>query len=171
MSKPAYTQKQKGLRVCCSIFSLLLFGGGLYTIINPWYSMTTLNCQRLENNQGKCVLLKGLSATLIKEIPLNSLLKAQSTQDFFSTGKGGNFRYWVILETTTGKIDLPSYENSGDVANLTNKLNTFINNPSQKSLQVTQSDRISGFLWGSGCLFGAFLFGLIAIIPPDLNSQ
>lgn len=153
------------------IFSIIFLMQGGFNIVYPWYTMIKLNCKRADNNQGKCVVLEGFRAVHIREIPLHTLLKARKIQEFIPSRRGGDYRYGVSLETTEGNIDLPKYAYSEDATNLANKLNAFINDRNQKSLQFTQSDRLSGCMWGVGSFFIALCCAISAKNPSDSDRK
>lgn len=136
-------------------FVLPFVVAGLYFIVIPWLTMFTFTCYRVEANQGKCFVRQTFLAIAIKEIPLESLVRAEEKGSF--NGRIGS--YWVILQTSTGKITLPSAHSSKAVANAVTQINSFLTDRDRKSLSVTQSDRAYSF--GSGIIFllaGALVF-------------
>ncbi|BAZ30568.1 hypothetical protein NIES4074_30290 [Cylindrospermum sp. NIES-4074] len=122
----------------------------VYFVTAPWFTMFTLTCERLEINQGICTVRQSILAITVKEFPLQTLQQAESK----STSSARSSSSWVVLQTSTGSIELPkNIHGSRSATNLAIEVNTFINHPEQKTLRVSQNESASGFVWGMFFLF------------------
>lgn len=154
-----------------SPFFLALFGTPFFIIgivVIFMGGKTTLNCQKIDNNQNICQLTKAsLYQTKVETLP-GSIIRARVDVNEDSDGD----TYRVILITSNQEIPLTNMYSSGSKNKRVNKnkINNFLQNSSQKSLTVTQDDRF--FLYPFGSIF--FLVGggviLGALICGDLEK-
>lgn len=150
-----------------SPFFLTLFGTPFFIIgiiVILLGEKTTLNCQKIDNNQNSCQLTKvSLYKTKIETVP-GSIIRAKVDVNEDSDGD----TYRVILITSKQEIPLTSMYSSGSKNKRVNKnkINNFLQNSNQISLTVTQDDRFFlypfgsiFFLTGGGVILGALIFG------------
>ncbi|MBD2576249.1 tetratricopeptide repeat protein [Oscillatoria sp. FACHB-1406] len=133
-------------------------GGGLILPIFN-FSIATLTCDRQSLTPARCQLVeRGFHSPKITEIPLDSLQQASVRSTY--AGRGQSYR--LSLLTQTGEIDFPRTSFRGQKYAIADLINTFIRNPKQTSLEVSQDERLLGLFWGLfiWILGILFLFGI-----------
>lgn len=124
--------------------AILFIMAGMGFIILPWLMMFSFMCYRVTANQGKCVVRQTFLGIPTQEISLSNLLHAEQKSSF----GGRSSSYWVVLQTSNGKINLPKSSISKPVSDAVIQINSFLADPNQKYFTVTQSERLYGFYLG-----------------------
>jgi hypothetical protein len=149
------------------IFGLVLTLFGVLFMLGMG-QVKTLTCNRLEPSQIECLMQARLLGIIsLKRTPVEGLqgakieMETRYSQDSDGRSRNETF-YTVYLLTKAGQIEFDASGNNtvGSREQTAQQINDFINNPSDKSLQV-QSDRGHFFLLLAPLLF--LTLGLLAL--------
>jgi hypothetical protein len=124
-----------------------------------------LECQRTPGQQVTCQRnITGLLGTAKDQIPGD----IQTATVVKNSGIG------VVLETTTGKSELAPYRTlvTSRHNRTVDRLNSFLQNPQQATVQVEQDDRLINLLWSGNFLLGGLGAALLALaIPMQMSCR
>ncbi|AFY61653.1 hypothetical protein [Synechococcus sp. PCC 6312] len=131
-----------------------------------------LKCQRFTGQDGYCRIT---SQTLLRRTSQRiSLDQIQQALVRTRRGSRGRIRYQVVIQTTTGSIDFGTdIVNPADSQYLVQRLNYFLQTPTQNKFEEIQDHQVVGILFFFGLLglgIGLLIWrGKILIL--DLNKQ
>lgn len=145
-------------------FKIEIFAGMIFVLLGLFGLLflgekVTLDCYRSQNI---CQLATfHFSGTETKPIPLKDLQGAKIQQTVNQKKKRITYIYRVMLSTAKGYIPLTESFTSGKEQpyKIARKINQFINNPQQKTLNIQLDHLWVGYIFGG--LFG--IFGLVVL--------
>jgi len=158
------------------LFGSLFLIVGLFQTLS-FARLTTLKCQRVQLTQERLQLIQG-SCQLVEssllgsdqtEIPLNQLQGAKVDEN--EDSDENTYRV-VLLTTSTGEVPFTSIWSSGTEEKQENadRINAFIHNPRETSLNIQQDERwphylVGGIflLVGGGLLLHLLLYGKLIV--------
>ncbi|NEP57883.1 MAG: hypothetical protein F6K31_12805 [Symploca sp. SIO2G7] len=147
------------------LLGLLLMGAGTMIVL-LFVDLTTLECKRVEppTNQGECQLSsQGVLDSDVTIIPIKSLQGAKLK-------RSGRRRttYRIELLTAEGTVPLTNIYSSGGASKQqqVQQIRSFIENPTQASLNLRQDNRWMGYLFGVTFGVVGVLFVFSSLITP-----
>ncbi len=138
--------------------------GAFFILFNS--SITTLNCQRQLPERGSCEFRQsGLRGSEVRKIRLDFLQGAEVRASH--SGRSKSYRLFLLTEAG----DIPFYSTliKGNKHLIVSQINTFIANPSAKSLQVSEDGRLYGL--SGGLLFWLFGAGILLLSTECLTCS
>jgi hypothetical protein len=133
-------------------------GMGVLCTIAPWLTLQSLTCDRSTPIVGQCQVRQTVLGLPIKTVPLKTLKGAE-----VRTSITGRISHRIVLQTQADDIQLLpiSTPNSAALATMASQIDSFIQNPQQTHLTVTQDERVFGFQLG---ICFALLGPIVAIL-------